>query len=138
KCLSRDPDRRYFTPAELREDLERIAGHRAPAVRESQLEPSAESGRARRLGRGVAIAAAAAALLALMLWRPWARATGPDPADAARNEPYAPLGLIAAELERPGHELAPPYHQLLELEPRLPEAERARWTELYATLHAQL
>jgi len=100
KCLSRDPDRRYFTPAEVREDLERVRAHKPPAIRRASLEPL-DPAAERRRKQIVAGAAASAALigLALFAWRPWAAAPEQDGAAEAGGAPWKPLADLRAELE---------------------------------------
>ena len=138
KCLSRDADKRYFTPAELREDLERIRDRKAPAVRESQLEPSAESGRrAKHFGVAGAVLLGVA-VLGLALWRPWIGEVVQPGTPVPTASRYEPLEQISLELQRDDRDLAAAYHQLRELEPTMPVAHRARWGELHGALHAAL
>ena len=96
KCLVRDPELRYQTPLELLEDLELLRERRAPLVRKAELDPLERHGffgRRPWLG-GLLTGAAASALLAAGLLKPWAEPEEPTIEDVqplARLEPLEDL-----------------------------------------------
>ncbi|MDP6988715.1 MAG: serine/threonine-protein kinase [Planctomycetota bacterium] len=109
KCLSRDRQRRYFTPAELTADLERVRARRAPDIRPGSLEASDAGGRVRR--PRVLLAAGAALILAGLLgfWRPWARTPDPPLGGGDPDEHAARVARVEAELASDGAVLARVY-----------------------------
>ena len=104
KCLVRDPELRYQTPLELLEDLELLRERRAPLVRKAELDPLERNGlfwRRPWLG-GLLTGAAASALLAVGILKPWAEPEEPTIQDVqplARLEPLEDI-MKAARANR--------------------------------------
>jgi hypothetical protein len=141
KCLARDPERRYCTPAELGADLARVRDHKAPRVRRSELEPLDPAAAARRWPLVAAALALAAVVLALLVLRPWDGAGGaaalPGPGPAA-PAPWPPLERLAARVEGGEASLARLALDLEELRPGLPEAAGVRFEALRLRLREEL
>ena len=78
KCLARDPDARWQSAADLRDELQWIAGGGERAISPAAPQPR-RVWRDRLLG---AAAAAAIALVAMLIWRPW---RAPAPAAPTRQ-----------------------------------------------------
>jgi eukaryotic-like serine/threonine-protein kinase len=74
KCLSRDPDARWQSAADLRDELQWIAGGGERGMPLPAPQPPPRAWRDRWLG---AAAVAAIALAAVLAWRPW-RAPAPE------------------------------------------------------------
>ena len=78
KCLAREPDQRYRTPAELLADLERLRERRSPAVRSANLDPVAKQ--TPRWRMPLILAGCALAVVLLVIWPPWQARPAPlDP-----------------------------------------------------------
>ncbi|MEZ5980528.1 MAG: serine/threonine-protein kinase [Planctomycetota bacterium] len=98
KCLVRDPDRRYQTPAELLADLERLRERRAPLVQRSLLDPLERDPRPwhRPLPWVATLGVAAALGLAWWTQRP---ATRPSDQGVASNQYVAELSKAREYIE---------------------------------------
>ena len=141
KCLSRDPDRRYFTPDELRQDLERVRAHKAPHVRRAELEPLDPTQAERGLPRLLLVAAGVVLVAVLAAWQPWRSAEappqpGPNGAGVAQGE-WPPLVEFEAKLAAGGG-IAALQADLTELRTRLPEGQGARWEAANTELRQRL
>ena len=130
KCLSRDPAKRYQTPAELVDDLERVRERRRPHVRESSLEPLAGG-----LGSWVpwALGALVLVLMGAAGWllssRPWEV--------REQSVTYAPLERALMAVEADELSLAEQLAGLRALEPVPLEHDR-RWRSALDGLTARL
>ena len=82
KLLSKDPGRRYQSPADLLDDLQRVRRSEPPAVAEEDLDPGQETARRVRLSTGpIAILLLVALLLVVAILPDWSRPAqdlGPD------------------------------------------------------------
>ena len=151
KCLARSPERRYQTPEELLEDLERLRERRQVSVQRSELDPL--EGDERRARRRLVTAGllfglgAAAAAIALAPPGGWFGAPGSEPEPRSAIEE----GSAAAELEElarlggrpePGggraeagrRLLAPALARLEVLQGELPPGFERRFAEVRADL----
>jgi hypothetical protein len=135
KCLSRDPQRRYPSPRELLEDLERIRERGKVSVRRSALEPVSRSRDPRRRALVAAAAVLAAGGLVWLAWaRPW-REGGEEPAEAlAVGERWEELEAIRDTGARGDIFAATALTQLARLEPAVPPRHRARYEEVHTEL----
>ena len=135
KCLSRDPARRYQSPRELLEDLERIRERGKVSVRRSALEPVS---RRRDPRRRVLVAAAGVLAAGGLLWLAWARpwrAGGEEPAETlAVGERWEELEAIRDTGARGDILAATALTQLARLEPAVPPRHRARYEEVRTEL----
>jgi len=140
KCLSRDPGRRYFSPAELMEDLERVAAHKAPQIRRGSLEPlDPTRGERRGLAVGAALVGAAGALLALVLWSPWSEpevVPGQEP--GVTDARWLPLERFERQLAGGRLVLAAAFAELEELRAGVPPGQRAALESLAERLRQDL
>jgi tRNA A-37 threonylcarbamoyl transferase component Bud32/tetratricopeptide (TPR) repeat protein len=137
KCLSRQVDRRYFTPDELKQDLQRVRKRKAPAVKRGQLEPL-ESDRRRHSRMRVAAAAAGVLALgaALVWWAPWiGDGDSNNAADQVALEPWAPLVRLEGDLRSGKVDLEQAYVELGELGRMVPPHQQARWDALRVEWH---
>jgi tRNA A-37 threonylcarbamoyl transferase component Bud32 len=120
KCLTRDREARYRTPAELLADLERLRERRAPQITGRGLDPLLQ--RPLRGPRLWAALAGGALLLGLSGWLGWRAISSGTPGnestaaadpfaalDAACEGPASGIGAALAEVERRAatEELAP-------------------------------
>ncbi len=100
KLLSKSPKLRYQTPRELLDDLDRLDRDQRPQVDESRLV-AGESDRSPRLGRLLAIVAAATALAGGGFWIGWQGSAAPG-ASAGASEFATVIDAELANLELPG------------------------------------
>jgi serine/threonine-protein kinase len=141
KCLSRDPNKRYFAPAELAEDLERVLAHKPPQIRRGALEPLDPSRReSRNVAAGTALIVLVLVLGLLALWRPWG---SDEPVREVAGEvdesgPWPPLERLARDLAGGELSLAAAFAELEDLRQRLPAARRGDWEEANADLKRRL
>lgn len=134
KCLARDPERRYQSPREVREDLEALRERRAVSVRRESLEPLLGEGERRRRRASWSVGVLAVVVAAGLLWfRPW-RSDGLDPTRAESTSAFEPLDEIIARLERDPRQLAPALADLEALQGAIPAAHSARADALYSSL----
>jgi hypothetical protein len=141
KCLSRDPNRRYFAPAELEEDLERVRAHKAPQIRRGALEPLDPTRRESR-NRGFIVATIVLLFCGglLALWRPWAESTRNDQ-DLAQVEsegPWQPLERLETDLDAGRLSLAAAFAELEALGRRVPDARRVDWERSRSKVRGRL
>ena len=141
KCLSRDPDRRYFVPRELKEDLERVKAHKAPAIRRSALEPLDPSrSRKRELVGAGTIGGLIIIGLLIGIWQPWKGAEPVPTVDPVQQEviPWGPLVRWTADLRADRLLLADAFGELNELGERVPAAHRGELDQARAILNERL
>jgi len=139
KCLSRQVDRRYFTPDELKQDLQRVRKRKAPAVKRGQLEPLESDRRRHSRYRTAAAATGALGLVtALIWWSPWQGSgdTG-DQSTRVVQEPWAPLVRLESELRSGKLDLEQAYVELGELGRMVPPHQQARWDALRVEWHGK-
>lgn len=139
KCLSRQIDRRYFTPDELKQDLLRVRKRKAPAVKRGQLEPL-ESDRRRHARYRVAASAAGFVLLgaAIVLWAPWqTSADRVDSTTPVAEAAWAPLERLETEFRSGKLDLEQAYVELSELGRMVPPHQQARWDALRVEWHGR-
>ena len=139
KCLTREPEHRYQTPAELLSDLERIRERRAPRIRRGQLDPVRRR-HDPRYTWGVVGAIAIISIVALGWAFQWGRPElhGGGPSVPEETAPFAPLEHLAARAGQDPALLAIQLSELAAMELSLPAAHRARWEEVGRTLQLAL
>ena len=139
KCLARDPERRYFTPAELGADLQRVRDHKAPLVRRSELEPLDPDGGAGRrrllVAGGIGLLGGAAALAWALRDEPVLPAP-PPAAEVVRSWP--PLERLVERLSDGSASLARLALDLEELRPGLPAYAEPEYEALRLRLRQDL
>lgn len=137
KCLARDPERRYQTPAELQEDLERLRERRAPQITRKELDPLLLEGPS---PWRIAALVAAGVLLLVSGWlafaRPWENTTNPE--QPALLTEWKPLEDFAAADVREPSRLGARYHELLEINRTTPERFADRANALLRGLEQQI
>ena len=141
KCLSRDPNRRYFAPSELEEDLERVRAHKAPQIRRGALEPLDPTRRESR-NQGLMVATIVVLLFGglLAMWRPWDSSAQPDGGTQGveSSGPWQPLLRFEADLEAGRLSLAAAFTELEDLGLRVPDEHRADWEGARSELRRRL
>jgi tRNA A-37 threonylcarbamoyl transferase component Bud32 len=141
KCLSRDPDRRYFNPVELGEDLERVLAHKPPAIKVSSLEPldqeAEQGGRRGLLITALVVAVALAATL--FVWQPWNRSwSGAPEIPRVIHQPWPRVGELIEDVEKRGLSLASAFGELEVLETQAPPGSRSELDAARAFLQKRL
>ncbi len=127
KCLSRDPARRYFTPAELGEDLRRVAAHKAPAIKRASLEPlDPTRGENRSLIIGGLTILLLFSVVVVLLWKPWSpgearEQVGRRPAEA---QSWRPIESFESRFDSGRMTLAGAFSELEDLRKRVPASQR--------------
>lgn len=141
KCLSRDPNRRYFAPAELKEDLELVQAHKLPQIRPGALEPLDPT---RRESRNQSLLVATIAVLLCVgifaLWRTWEGGGGAQPMDPTveGRGPWPELVRLREDHDAGRLSLAAALGELQQLASRVPAEERAELQSTRADLRREL
>ena len=143
KCLSRNPDKRYFNPAELSEDLERVRDRKAPAIKPSALEPldpGAATGRRRGLLGAATLGGIVVAGALLLVWHPWNRLAEENPGGnaPAAQTPWLPLAQLIEDVKLGEVPIGPAFGELSTLEARAPKWAGSELGQARALLHQRL
>ncbi len=141
KCLSRDPNLRYFAPAELKADLQRVLDHRAPQINRRALEPLDPTRRPSvSLAAGIGAVVCLGLLVAIVLWARGERDArgGTEAATQQSVLPWAPLIRFNEHYRDGQGSLAAAFAELSELEPRVPKHEQAQWEAAHSMLKRRL
>jgi predicted Ser/Thr protein kinase len=126
KCLSRDPARRYQSPAELLDDFERLRERRQVTVQRNKLDPVAgHEQRVRRLWTVASGAILVVAAVGLGLFRPWESTGQPGPEPVAAY--YEDLELVAERVRLGARLYASVLTELDDLRPEIPPEFEPRW-----------
>ena len=137
KCLSRQIDRRYFTAAELEQDLKLVRERKPPAIKRAQLEPLASDRRRHsryRLAAGVL--GVGLAVAGLSAWAPWAvNSSGSGMETPAALEAWEPLVKLEDDLHAGRLDLERAYVELSELGRMVPAYQFDRWDKLRVEWH---
>ncbi len=131
KCLSRRVDGRYFTPDELKRDLELVRRRKAPSVKRRQLEPLASDRRRNARVRGVLVVAGAClAVAGLFAWSPWDGAAAEPDAGQVTGAAWAPLTELERDLDEGRVDLEQAHARLTELGQLVPPHQLDAWEAL--------
>ncbi len=142
KCLSREPTKRYHTPAELLEDLRLVQSHKPPAIKPSTLEPlDPARSRERRqsalsiLGVGAAVVMA----LVVLVWQPWNGEPGLKPeARVAEPAEWAPIVRLRRDVTEGRLLVRDAWIELESLRAEMPKRAMPQWMQLKDFLLGQL
>ncbi len=143
KCLSRNPDKRYYNPAELGEDLERVRDRKAPAIKPRTLEPldpSAATGRRRGLLGAASLGGIVVAAALLLAWHPWNRSVGSSPGGSAPavRTPWVRLVRLIDDVKTGELPIGPAFGELATLEAKVPAESHLELEEARAFLNHRL
>ncbi|MBI1379500.1 MAG: protein kinase [Planctomycetaceae bacterium] len=128
KCLVREESRRYQSPSELRQDLERIRERRNPTVVRSSLDPVDRPG-AKWRRAGLVGLVAGAGLVTLIYGIEWRRTTKEQGAAAAPVQiiEFAPLEQLLAAARATPQRLAGSLANLERMREGVPVEASGRW-----------